>query len=55
MRRTLESLREKTLALSLVEVIRRAIITYDFLWEKKSDGGKVIVRTESGDEEIVIL
>ena len=56
-RQNLEALRERTNADTYAEVIRRALAVYEFLWERKSGGGKVIVKDEDedGERELVIV
>jgi len=59
-RQRLETLRDLTEADSLTEVIRRSLAVYDFLWEERSKGGRILVRTVDGtgdteERELVLL
>ena len=51
----MEEIRDETGAHSLTEVISRSLAVYDFLWEQKKAGGKLIIRGIEGDREVVIL
>ncbi len=51
----LDQLRETTQADSLVEVIRRALAVYSFVWKAKAGGGKLILRDDEGDHSIVLM
>jgi hypothetical protein len=52
----LNHLRASTNAESLVEVVRRAILVYEFIKSETADGGKLIIRKLDGTErEVVIL
>ena len=55
-RQRLESLREKTDADSLAEVVRKALVVYDFLWSEREKGTKLLVRgADNKDRELVLL
>jgi hypothetical protein len=54
-RAKLDALRDHTHADSLVEVVRRALAVYDFLWAEKAEGGKLVIKLEDGTEREVIL
>jgi len=55
-RRKLESLREKTDADSLSEVIRRALAVYDFLWSEREKGTRLVARgADNKDRDLVLL
>lgn len=55
-RQKLESLREKTDADSLSEVVRRALAVYDFLWSERERGTKLLVRgADDKDRELLLL
>jgi hypothetical protein len=55
-RQKLESLREKTDADSLAEVVRKALAVYDFLWSEQAKGTKLLVRgADNQDREVVLL
>lgn len=54
-RQKLNSLRERTNADSLVEVIRRAILVYDLIAIESAKGGKLIIRAPDGTEREVVL
>lgn len=51
----IQKLREATDAHSLSEVVRRALATYDCLWEEKKRGGVIIVRLQNGQEKELLL
>jgi hypothetical protein len=52
-RNKLETLRDKTDADSLSEVIRRALALYECLWKERQNGAKVIIRSPDADKELV--
>jgi hypothetical protein len=55
-RQRLESLREKTDADSLAEVVRKALAVYDFLWAEREKGAKLMVQgADRKDRELVLL
>ncbi len=54
-RERLDELKTKTQADSLVEVIRRALAVYDYLWDEKGRGCVVVVRTDGKERELVLL
>jgi hypothetical protein len=54
-RKELDALKDVTQADSLVEVIRRSLAVYKFLWEEKKGGRKLVTRGEGGDREVVLL
>ncbi len=54
-RKQLEALRDRTQADSLAEVIRRALAVYDFLHAEKDKGGRLIVKDDAGQRELVLL
>ncbi len=55
-RNRMEGLVDETNVESITELIRRSIAVYDFLWEQKKSGAKLIVEDESGGQrELVIL
>jgi len=39
----------------MTQVIRKALAVYDFLWQEKSKGGKLVVKSEDGERELVLL
>lgn len=51
----LTSLCEKVQAGSLVEVFRRALAVYDFLWEQKDDGATIVIKGRNGEKNLVLL
>lgn len=53
--RQLEELKELTESDSITEVVRRALATYHYLKELESESGRLIVRTKTGEREIVLL
>ena len=54
-RKQLELLRDRTQADSLVEVVRRALAVYAFVWDEKASGRELVTRGEGGDKEVVLL
>jgi predicted CopG family antitoxin len=54
-RERLESLREKTDADSLSEVIRRALAVYDFLWSEREKGARLVARGADNKERDLVL
>lgn len=54
-RKQLEHLRDQTHADSLTEVIRRALAVYDLLWKATSDGGKIVIQTDEGEKELLLV
>ena len=54
-RRKLENLRKETNADSLAEVIRKALAVYDFLWHERAGGSRLMMRSEDGEKELVLL
>lgn len=54
-RERLESLCVETGADSLTEVIRRSLAVYDYLWAEKSNGAKLIVKSDNDEKEVVLL
>jgi hypothetical protein len=54
-RKQLEQLRTKTQADSLAEVIRRALVVYDYLWEAKENGGVILVKDAESTRELVLV
>jgi hypothetical protein len=55
-RQRLESLREKTDADSLSEVIRRALAVYEFLWSEREKGTRLVARdADNKDRDLVLL
>jgi hypothetical protein len=54
-RKKLEDLRTLTNADSLSEVIRRALAVYDFIWQEKASGRKLLVKDSEGERELVLL
>ena len=54
-RQKLETLRKQTDAESLVDVIRRALTVYDFLWNAKNEGGTLIIRSNHREREVILL
>lgn len=51
----LKLLREQTEADSMSEVIRRALILYEYLWENRTEEGLGIVRRSDNRELLVLL
>lgn len=51
----LESLRVRTEADSLAEVVRKALAVYDFLWTKCENGAELLVREPDGAESKVVI
>ena len=54
-RERMEQLRDDTGAHSLTEVISRSIAVYDFLWDKKNAGAKLMIQDSDGTRELVLL
>lgn len=54
-RQRLDTLRNRTDADSLVEVVRRALAVYEFLWGEKAGGARLVVKREDGKEREVVL
>ena len=54
-RARMELLRDETGAHSLTEVITRSLAVYDYLWEQKNAGGKLLIQDSEGTREVVIL
>jgi hypothetical protein len=54
-KKRLQRLREVTDASSISEVVRRALATYECLWDEKTRGGAVVVRTKGGAEKELLL
>jgi len=54
-RERLESLRDETEAESMTQVIRRALAVYDFLCQERKRGAKLMVKSEDGERELVLL
>ena len=54
-RERIQRLKDLTDAHSLSEVVRRALATYDCLWEEKRRGGVVVIRNENGSEKELLL
>lgn len=54
-RAKLDALRDHTKADSLLEVVRRALAVYDFLWAQTADGGTLVVKGKDGTEREVVL
>jgi hypothetical protein len=54
-RKQLEALKDRTQADSLVEVVRRALAVYSFLWDEKAKGRDVLTRGDGPDRELVLL
>lgn len=54
-RQKLESLRDRTEANSLTEVIQRALAVYEFLHAEKAKGNALIVKDSDGGEKEVVL
>jgi len=50
----LEALSDET-DMSLSEVIRKSLAVYDLLWSETKKGGAIIIRTENGEKEVVIV
>ena len=51
----MEELRDETGAHSLTELISRSLAVYDYLWEQKKAGGKLLIQDSDGAREVVIL
>jgi hypothetical protein len=54
-RKELEALRDRTQADSLVEVVRRALAVYAFVWEEKGKGRILVTRGDGSEKEIVLM
>lgn len=54
-RERLNALKDQTEADTLVEVVRKALAVYDFLWTEKAKGAKLVVKTADGERELVLL
>ena len=54
-RKRLEKLRDEIDADSLAEVIRKSLATYEFLFDQTKNGGKVIIKSSSGEKEVILL
>ena len=54
-RTRMELLRDETGAHSLTEVISRSLAIYDYLWEQKKAGGKLLIQDSEGTREVVII
>jgi len=54
-RQLMESLRDRTQAETLVEVVRRALAVYSFVSDEKAKGSKVIIRDKDGERELVLM
>ena len=54
-RKKLEQLKDRTQADSLVEVVRRALAVYAFVWDEKVQGRALVTRGDGGDREVVLL
>jgi hypothetical protein len=39
----------------LAEVIRRALVVYDYLWEAKENGGVILVKDTESTRELVLM
>ncbi|MHC4477376.1 MAG: ribbon-helix-helix protein, CopG family [Planctomycetota bacterium] len=51
----MEQLRDETDADSLVEVVRKSLAVYDYLWTQKKGGAKILISDSEGTRELVIL
>lgn len=54
-RKQLEHLKDQTNADSLTEVIRRALAVYDLLWKATSEGGNIVIKTDEGEKELLLV
>ena len=54
-RERLESLRDRTEADSLAEVVRRSLAVYELLWLEKEKGGQLVIKTVRGDKEVLLV
>lgn len=54
-RQTLEELKDTTQADSLAEVIRKALAVYGYLLQEKRHGGRVVVKKDGDEKEVVFL
>ena len=54
-RKQLEGLKDWSQAECLAEVIRRAVALYDLLLERTQSGGRVIIRTDTTDQEVLLV
>jgi hypothetical protein len=54
-RNRMEELRDLTDADTLVEVVRRALAVYDYVWTQKKEGARILVEDSEGTRELVIL
>ena len=39
----------------MTQVIKKALAVYDFLWQEKSKGARLMVKSEDGERELVLL
>jgi hypothetical protein len=54
-RKQLDTLRDRTQAATLVEVVRRALAVYSYLWDEKASCVKLMLRDEAGREKELVL
>lgn len=54
-RQRLQKLKEKTEVTDLGEIFRRALTTYDALYDEIIKGGKIFIRKSDGSEKPVLL
>lgn len=54
-RQRLEKLKATTQADSLSEVLRRALIIYEFLCLERSNGSRIVVKDSTSEREVVLL
>lgn len=54
-RKRLELLRDETDANSLTEVVSKSLAVYDYLWEQKKVGAKLLIQDSEGVRELVLL
>ena len=54
-RERLKGLQKATDADSMTQVIKKALAVYDFLWQEKSKGARLMVKSEDGERELVLL
>lgn len=51
----IDNLQKRSGAISMAEVVRRALAVYDLVVTEQSNGSKLIIRNESGNEKEVIF
>ena len=54
-RNRMEQLRDETNADSLVEVVRKSLAVYDYIWSQRKMGSKILIQDTKGTRELIIL